>query len=246
MVSAFAAAKQAFALGKAAYGDRWAWDTGNAPLRNWGQRGTMGAPGSRSDDEFFGSQASMEKAFKNGTMTQYFDDAFAQIKQNGADDKAILKLAKQADHVLNLACDTLRAVMRRTDVKPAQLILAWKAVTEQNPSDFEKGILRAYYPHEKRLAVSVFVAASVDLMNFVVEGVSSTETVRITLQDMQGTFYYVGCHLFGYTLEDLSKAIQALNNEEIRQVFNTMVLRSGTLFNLLVNGDLRFSNQKKS
>lgn len=240
MVSAFAAAKQAFARGKATYGDGWAWDRGNAPLRNWGQRGTMGAPASRSDDEFFGSQASIEKAFKNGAMTQYFDNAFAEIKQSGADDKAILKLAKQADHVLNLACDTLRAVTHRADVKPAQLIMAWEAVTEQKPSDFEKGILQAYYPPEKCLAISVFVAASVDLMKCVVEGASSKGVVEITLDDMLKTFYYLGCHLFGYTPDELAKAMQAHNNKELGQVFNTMMRRSSTLFNLLANGDRRF------
>jgi len=63
---------------------------------------------------------------------------------------------------------------------------------------------------------------------------------------MLKTFYYLGCHLFGFTPDELAKAIQAHNNKEYAQVFYPMMRRSSALFNRLANGDLRFGNQKKS
>lgn len=118
--------------GEQSFGLEWAWNTERGhPLGEWARRGTVERK-QENEVEYFDGRENFERLYEKGKLAQFFE---ATIKSCSAMPPgperaaAILKLARQTDHVLNLALENLRLLTLRTDILANRTHMYWEVMT---------------------------------------------------------------------------------------------------------------------
>ncbi len=242
MIIGFCAVKKLFGKGQAIFGKEWAWTRGgDGPLRNWGQRG-LTKRNEENECEYFTGQKAFEAAYLNGCLEQLFDQLLEEISGIAPGHKRdieITKLAKQGDHVLNLALESLRALTHRTDVPPDLLKQFWLAMVEDKPSDIQKGLLNIYFGQANCIAVQAFLNAFM----WLAETVGKCLRPQTGLIEILKTFYFFAPHLLSLPYNDFLLAMAKLVTDEETQALKRMGLDEKQLATLLATAKKKLNKE---
>lgn len=243
MIAGFSAVKDLYEMGSKTFGSEWTFRIGHdEPLRNWAQRGEV-KRGPERECEYFCRRKNFEAFYANGELAQHFKEVIADINKlsTGLErTQSILKLAKQGDHVLNLALETLYSLTLRTDYKPEELIQAWDCMVYDKPGRKELGFLRAYLD-QNCITVQAFVNAFLWQFETMRQHMVPSVGMRETLQ----TFYFFAPNFLGYpglvlhklkakhTIDQHNEALKKFGAQDVATKLNELARKRKDALSLL-------------
>lgn len=234
MIVGFAAVRSLYESAERIFGKDWRWlQSLDLPMRTWAQNGNL------KDDpaHYFDGMKAFLAAYHEGRLANHLAGALNEVKAEfDLDNKTnlIVKLAKQADHVLVLATAAMREVNSRTDLTPGQLRAVWKAMTAEKPTAFELGQLQAFFPESSCIAIQAFVHASVWMFSEVIKHCSTDDGFPpLTMDTMLKTFYALCANFLGMDFGDLHILFNTLQQEEFAATLNQVGLSTELLAAIL-------------
>lgn len=229
MIVGFAAIRSVYESAERIFGKHWSWSS-DMPMRNWAQKGNL----HDEDHMFFDGLKAFSESYREGRLASHLAGALNEVKaeyERNENTTAVVKLAKQADHVLLLALGSLRTLTHRTDVSPEELRAVWKAVTAEPPTAFQLGQLRAFFSQSSCIAIQAFVNATIWLVNEVIRHYTSEEVLQLT--DMPKTFHFLCANFLGLNFGRLHELFNTLQQDQFKAALAELGLSADSLTAIL-------------